>query len=241
MIDTIIPIVLKYEEPGVTDATVKSLIDAGFSSDQIVYADRDGVGNMSRAFNQAIIKTRGAFEFRMTDLSAQASAKFIWFLTNVTFSPEVPELLAETFDSDTAAVHPAFDSEHYHMRRRGGIFEDVPFVEWTAPMVSVSAWFDVGCLDTSMPYWGMDLDWSHRAKEKGYDLIVNGKCEVNHTYLNHNYEQHPISRIRKELREYWDEPTERRMIEKYGEDWLREIWPSHYYVTQGKKRIYVKD
>ena len=77
----IYPIVLLYEEAGWKKATEDCLSAAGFR--QWDYADRDGVGSMSKAFNRAFY-----------DISPRRE-KYIWFVTNVTFPPEMPAVLLE--------------------------------------------------------------------------------------------------------------------------------------------------
>jgi hypothetical protein len=119
-IDDICAIVLKYEEPGWTEQTIACCEAAGIT--KIVIADRDGVGNMSKAFNRAV-KSAGVFD-----------SKYIWFLTNVTFTPDVPLALMAAFDPFTACVHPCHDSDHAHLKVCGHTPQEVPFVEFTAPM-----------------------------------------------------------------------------------------------------------
>lgn len=236
-IDSILPIVLLYEEKGWTEKTVQCLIDAGFQEEQIMYANRDGVGNMSRAFNEAVKKNGNVFQTRMDDLNFTPGKKFIWFLTNVEFPPEMPLSLLSAFDSETAIVHPAFDSEHPHMNKAFGVVPDVPFIEWTSPMVRALPFFYFGMLDEKMPYWGMDLHFSHQCRERGYCLKVDGRYRLKHNYLRvHSPEK--ISQIRKELRYLYDKPTENRLIEIYGEDYLQVIWPTHPLVQRGVKRIH---
>ena len=236
-IDSILPIVLIYEEKGWTEKTVQCLINAGFQEEQIVYANRDGVGNMSRAFNSAVGKSFSLFQDKIDDLNFILGKKFIWFLTNVEFPPEMPLSLLSAFDSETAIVHPAFDSEHPHLTQAFGVVPDVPFIEWTAPMVRTSVFQELGGLDERLPYWGMDLHFSHQCRERGYCLKVDGRYRLKHNYLRvHSPEK--ISQIRKELRYLYDKPTEERLIEIYGEDYLSVIWPTHPLVQRGIKRIH---
>lgn len=244
-IEKILPIVLKYEEKGWTDKTVKCLLDAGFSQEDIVFADRDGVGNMARAFNAALnnIKITDELEylrFRGEFIKDQRmyNVKYIWFLTNVEFPREMPLSLLSAFDEETAAVHPAFDSEHYFIRDCIGVAPEVEFLEWTAPMVRADVFFELGGLDEKMPYWGFDLCFSYRAKEAGYVLKIDGRYKLKHTYLNLNAPE-PISAIRKQLRALYDKPTEERLIEKYGEDWLKKLWSTHHFHNIGRKKLYL--
>lgn len=221
----ILPIVLKYQEKGWTEKTVQCLIDAGFEKMDIVFADRDGVGNMSRAFNDVVW------------INYIIEKRFIWFLTNVEFPPEMPLSLLSCFDDETAAVHPGFDSEHPHIKTAFGVVPDVPFIEWTAPMVNTYIFELFGGLDEQMPYWGMDLSFSKRCRDAGYMLKIDGRYRLKHNYLRTNAPE-KISLIRRELRSLYDKQTEERLIEVHGEDYLAEIWPTHPYVAINRKRLY---
>lgn len=209
-IDDICAVVLRYEEPGWTEQTLACCHAAGIT--KIVIAERDGVGNMSRALNTAIQYT-GAMQY-----------KYIWFLTNVTFTPDVPLALMAAFDPFTACVHPCHDSDHVHLQKCGHTPEQVPFVEFTAPMFrALHLWLLDGA-DESMPYWGMDLDWSYRAKQAGYNLKVS-PVRVEHVYLRHQKNKYPISALREQLRKMYDGSTTQRLIDKYGADWRAKLWP----------------
>jgi hypothetical protein len=237
--DCIQPIVLKYHEKGWTEATVKCLIDSGFEESNIVYADRQGVGNMSKAFNEAFFNTLENAEGAHSPYLPLMP--YIWFLTNVTFPEQMPASLLELIksDEDIAAVHPAFDSDHPHIRNTYGVNREVPFIEWTAPLVDSLAFFQC-LLDEKMPYWGMDLDWSYLVQEiGGHTLAVDGRYRLGHTYLRFNDSQEEVTRKRLELRKTFDKPTEERLIEKYGNDWMAKLWPTHPHVLAGKKTIHV--
>jgi hypothetical protein len=203
-------VVLRYEEPGWTEQTLACCAAAGIT--KIIVAERDGVGNMSRALNGALF-CRGAF-----------TTKYIWFLTNVTFTPDTPLALMAAFDPYTAAVHPCHKSDHPHLQTCGETPKEVPFVEFTAPMFrALHLWLIEGA-DEGMPYWGMDLDWSFRAKEAGYNLKVS-PARVEHTYLRNMAQKHPITKIRELMRKHWYNPTTQRLISKHGPDWAKKLWP----------------
>lgn len=236
------PIVLRYHEQGWTEKTVACLIAAGFEESDIVFADREGTGNMSKAFNIAFFGTMKKVEGREGRLPYAAEKPFTWFLTNVTFSEQMPKSLLELMmsDEDMASVHPAFDSDHAHIKNAYGISRDVPFVEWTAPLVRSEWFWDKGpCLDDYMPYWGMDLDWSYRVKKHGKTLAIDGRHRLGHTYLRLTDQKEPITIERERIRKTFDKSTEERLIEKYGVDWMQKLWPNHPHVLAGKKTIHV--
>ena len=96
---------------------------------------RDGVGNMSRAFNSAKI----------------VAYDFVWFITNITFEKSVPFTLAENIGNHVA-IHPAFaSSDHRHQHPDGsGEVKEVPFIEFTAPMFKTWAFVQTK-LDEQLP------------------------------------------------------------------------------------------
>jgi hypothetical protein len=167
---------------------------------------------MSRAFNEV-------FE-RMP-----FNVEYVWFLTNVTFSPDVPEKLMQVLDSDRniAAVHPAMaTSDHRHLWP--GETRDVPFIEFAAPMFR-AADFARFMLDENTPYYYMDLIISHQLKQEGKRLVCVGDAEVQHTYLRNERKQHPITNIRKQLRDYHTPISKRYMEQTFGADWQTKLWP----------------
>lgn len=199
---------LKYLEP-YYENTLKCLQEIPYP---ILFADRDGVGNMSRAFNEV-------FE-RMP-----FNVEYVWFITNVTFTTDVPEKLMQVLDSDPniAAVHPAMaTSDHRHLWP--GETRDVPFIEFTAPMFR-AADFARFMLDENTPYYYMDLIISHQLKQEGKRLVCVGDAEVQHTYLRNERKQHPITNIRKQLRDYHTPISKRYMEQTFGADWQTKLWP----------------
>lgn len=212
----ILPIVLQYEEQGQTRTTLDCLKVAGFT--KWLMADREGVGSMSRAFNRAVRENQETVK----------RYEFIWFVTNVSFAPSLPASLLEALESHPGAiaVHPAMDSDHPHIRQNGQEVKAVPFIEWTAPLIAVEGWEDVGELDEAMPYVHFDLDWSHRARQAGWELLVDGRVKVNHTYL---WKKAPekISHLRRELRALRHPASVARMVEKWGPDWKKKLCPTN--------------
>ncbi len=212
-------VILKYDEPGWTERTYECAKAAGIK--RIIFADRHGVGNMSRAFNDAIFNPDGSIK------NVFSIYTHIWWLTNVEFTPDTAGQLLAAFDNDpdndTAAVHPCHPSDHRHLQSaiQPAV---VPFIELTAPMFSTKALRRVGPMDDDMPYWGMDLDWSHRAKSAGYKLMVS-PARVGHEYLRHVKNKSAITEVRERMRVIWHSHTEAALIRKYGVDWHTKIWP----------------
>ena len=227
--DKVAAIILGYKEPGWTDATMDCAKAAGVP--YVVLYRKDGIGPMSSIFNQGM-DLDGEIDL------AVCQAEFVWHLTNVTFAPDMPAKLLAKFDDRTAAVHPAFVSDHPHMRK-GWDKPTVPFVEWTAPMVRRAAWDKIGPLDERLPYWGMDISWSYRARQLGWRLKVATDAPLGHTYLRDvKADEHPVTTARRAERDKSNRATEQRLIELHGDDYLATIWPTHPYVAQGRKRLY---
>ncbi len=199
----ILIVVLEYLEPDWLQ-TLKCVQDTGLPYELV---SRDGVGNMSRAYNSIINK----------------EADYYWFVSNVTFSPQMPYMLAMACEErGWAGIHPAMrSSDHKFQWPNGNEPKETPFIEWTAPMVNAEIFRD-NLLDEMLPYYYMDLDWCHRVKPN--KVGVHHGQVVEHTYLR-NKQEHPIGQLRKQLRNYWTPISQRHMIQKYGKDWQQKLWP----------------
>jgi 3-deoxy-D-manno-octulosonate 8-phosphate phosphatase (KDO 8-P phosphatase) len=161
----------------------------------------------------------------------------VWFVTNVTFDPDLPLKLAESIGSH-AAIHPKFKSDHKHMTEGEGV-KEVPFVEFTAPLVRADVFKDLP-LDENLPYWAHDLDWGYRVWSAGYSIAVNYDLEVGHTYIRHS-KMHPVTKERLRQRRAADQPTREALVKKYGAEWRDIIFPKDdkaigkFYANVGAK------
>ena len=208
----ILIVALEYLEPD-WKQTLKCIEQTGLPFEVV---SRDGVGNMSRAYNSIL-------------MDASWKADYLWFVSNIIFDKEVPFRLAEHLsDSNWAAVHPFMNSsDHRSHHRNGTVPRETHFVEWTAPMVRADL-FDGEPLDEMLPYYYMDLDWCYRMRQFGHKVGVHHGVEVKHTYLRDRDAKgqgHPISNIRKQLRNYWTPISQRHMVEKWGKNWQNDLWP----------------
>lgn len=213
-------IALKYLEPE-WQQTLGCLNKQPFD---VFFADRDGVGNMSRAFNEAFEKhVKGKYEY-------------VWLVTNVVFEPGAPMALVTkaTFprrekNIKYIAVHPVMNtSDHKHLHHNPSLsyFDDnlVPFVELTAPLLTSKVLEDFPLCEET-PYYYMDLILSYQVKQAGGFVGVHNGVEVKHTYLRNKTTIHPISEIRKQLRNYHTPLSKKYMAETYGTDWESKLWP----------------
>jgi hypothetical protein len=233
---SVLAVALGYYEPGYLKQTTDSL-----NVCQIDYVvqmrDNQGVGSMAASFNRA-----------MWRFTAPLDIDYVWMLTNVGFPNKMLMHMVGVLESHPkcAAVHPMFESDHPHLNCKRLGDKDcpehgstVPFVEWTAPMIRMSAWSEIGPLDENMPYWGFDLDWSRRALDAGWNLRVNTKSQLHHEYLRGRRKgEHRITTERRRKRAELDKATDAALCEKWGDDWLCKLWPTHPKVAKGVKCLY---
>jgi hypothetical protein len=197
-----------YEEPEWEETErLVSEIDA-----PLFFVDRQGVGSLARAINAGFKAFGKDFEY-------------CWFVTNVTFRPTCfPRLLEEMKTGKWAGLTPAFNSDHTFCQPGEGV-RDVPFIEFTAPLVRSDVFSDYP-LDEKMPYWGHDLDWGYRVKKAKHKLGCLSDEQIGHTYIR-NSENHQITKKRKALRNKTNSDTTKALIEKHGKNWRRKLkWPS---------------
>lgn len=203
----ILIIALEYLEPE-WKQTLNSIEQTGLP---YVIVSRDGVGNMSRAYNSVI------YRYKLEDYD------LLWFVSNITFEPNVPLLLAQNI-GEYAAIHPAMKSSDHRFQwpDGSGQVKQVPFVEFTAPMVKAEIFVD-NPLDEMLPYYYMDLDFAHRIKPN--KVAVHHGVQINHVYLRNNAISHPVSELRKKLRNWWTPLSQNHMVKKWGKDWQTKLWP----------------
>lgn len=163
----------------------------------------EGYGSLAEVINRAM---------------SEATADLVWVITNITFTPNIPEALARNI-GDAHIIHPAFKSDHPHMNI-GSQVQQVPFVEFTAAMIDRKAFMG---LDENMPYIGHDLDYGYRCHKAELKILVDYELRIGHQYIR-KAKFHPIREKRKEMRKRANEPTKRALIAKYGEEWAGIDW-----------------
>jgi len=173
------------------------------------FVDRRGVGSLAKALN-------GGFK------AWANGAEYVWFVTNVLFSPECLQKLIEQMDNNPlmAAITPAFASDHVFCRPIDGCVEtkSVNFIEFTAPIVRASV-FREHLLDEDMPYWGHDLDWGYRVRKHGWQLGVYHGEQLGHIYIRNTQNNQRVTARRYELRRKTNGETRKALIRKYGHNW----------------------
>lgn len=111
---------------------------------------------------------------------------YAWQYTNdVTCTPEVLASLVGRLKKNPklAAVQPSMPSWHAHLnpRIRGGC-EEAIYLEWAAVLVNMAAWRDIGPLDQGFNFFSCDIDWSWRAKQRGWKLAVDYSVRCGHPW-----------------------------------------------------------
>lgn len=223
-------IALKYQEETYSQTlnSINALTEHNVEF-KLVFADRDGVGNYSRAFNEAF--KRYDLSHRGVDIFNTGIERidYVWLVSNVTFTCKSFLCLIETMknaESNFCAIHPVMDtSDHVHQH-----YTETPlhliecpknsyYIEMTAPLIRYSV-FKNYMLDEKLPYWYMDLDWSYRVRQAGLRLGVCNIAQVNHVYLRNNKREF-ISKIRDRLRIHHKPAMVNHMVSKYGLNWKR--------------------
>lgn len=176
----------------------------------IIIAERGGVGNMAKAYNDAFFG----------NLESVKRFEYVWFVSNITFDRATIESLEEGMEvSGFAGIHPSFKSDHQHIRpTKENKIKEAPFFEFTAPIIKTDV-FEKYPLDERMPYIGHDLDWGYRVREGGHSIGIYHGVEIDHTYIRFNKRPEKVTEIRKRLRALWDRPTELVLEKKYGKEW----------------------
>lgn len=210
-------VALKYLEPEYKETL--NCLEAYHSN--YIFCDRKGVGNMAKAYNDG-------FKAAMADPQL-SKAEYIWFISNITFKPGTLKVLVDAMDhTGYAAMCPVYKSDHLHLQPRsfhyGKEVEEIPFVEFTCPIVRTSV-FKQFQLDEYLPYYYHDLDWSYRVRQAGHKLGVHLGVEIGHVYLRDKEDAHPISVQRARLRNRATPRSQSHMVAKYGRNWRKIVWP----------------
>lgn len=175
-----------------------------------VYVDRNGVGSMAKAYNRGFDKL----------IELYPDLEYVWFISNVRFNPYVLKQLEAAMEGYDC-IHPSFNSDHVYAQPAffDGV-KEVPFVEFTAPLVRVST-FDKVRLDEQMPYWAHDLDWGYRVRQAGGKVGVHHGVTIQHEYIRFKARRKPlpVTKERLRLRKATNDSTRARLVELYGENW----------------------
>lgn len=195
-------VAIKYCEPEYQE-TINCIKKTGID---VIWVDRnpEGVGSLAEAINRGV---------------KQATADFVWIVTNVTFDDSVPfKLLKNIGKAD--AIHPTFDSDHKHIREGKGV-QEAPFIEFTAAFINRAKWIG---LDENCPYWGHDLIHGYEVHKNGGSILVDYTTKVEHVYIRNKSRNHYTDR-RKASRLNSNNHTRDYLKTKYGQNWREVIFP----------------
>lgn len=176
----------------------------------VFFADRNGVGNISKAFN---------YTFRQ---HVQGKFDYVWFITNITFDPQIPEKLLSGI-GDYAAIHPAHYSDFDFLHPSDKGVQEIPFIEFNCPLFRCDV-FEKYMLDEDHHYAFMDLIISKQVRDSGLNLAVHHGAEVGHVYLNRNPKKEHITRKREAMRRHREKVELRILAQKYGPDYQKILW-----------------
>ncbi len=134
-----------------------------------------------KAVNNAISLTIEMFYEEIYDSPDVA----IWTLnTDVKgLTAEMLSALIEKLNADKslAAVSPAVIGSPHTVMHPGPEKEKyVPYIDWVAPLVRLSAWRALGGFDTNLKGFGCDIDFSKRARDKNWRFCVLPKQRIEH-------------------------------------------------------------
>ena len=214
-------VALRYLEPyyAETERCLWECRKANPDRISLFWATRDGVGSMPRAFND-VFK-------RHVDVGPLPKFKKVWFVTDILFSPYAPLALAQAMDDHgLVAIQPAYGSDHHFLRPDGSsLVKEVPYLEFTAAMVDVEAYSDVGGLDEDYWFWHHDLVISQRLRVDDNRLGVHHGVQIDHSYRGRNGAiLDPLTAIRYRLRD-WRDPIEKRLLaDRFGPNWKDILW-----------------
>ena len=179
----------------------------------IFFVDRHGVGSLAKAINSGLRQWGKGFEY-------------IWFVTNVTFKETcLSSLLKAIEEYGLAGLTPCFSSDHSFCQPMAGITgvnPNVPFIEFTAPIIRTKVLEDYP-LDENMPYWGHDLDWGYRVRAAGWKIGVLYDEELGHVYIRNSGLTHHITVRRMEKRKATNAKTRAALVGKYGGQWRKKL------------------
>lgn len=198
---------LEYEEKSYY-ATLKCLNELGVD---VFFAKRDGVGSMSRAYNDAYVKFVAGLDYDK-----------VWFVSNFTFAPDIVQKLSDAIEP-YGAIHPAFNSDHKHLMPDGSNeVKEIPFIEFTAPMFKTWV-FEKYMLNEDYWYWFYDLIISKQMREDGIKMAVHHGAIIQHTYLR-NTGIEEVTKARIILRKWREKKEIEQLKIKYGHDWHKKLF-----------------
>ncbi len=234
----IVSIIYYESEWHQTWKSIGSAIERMEAGATVHYVDRipSGVGSLAEAVNRGFRELSPNSQLPSSGRGAEGALRpptYVWFVSNVTFEPDLLPMLVAAMDATGyAAIHPCFASSHLFCQpgfeqeeTEQTPVKSVPFVEFTAPIVRADV-FAKYPLDEAMPYQGHDLDWGYRVWAAGHKIGVlqSDRELIGHAYIG-NLDAADITSQRGALHQAARASTERRLVEKYGDNYRDLIFP----------------
>jgi GT2 family glycosyltransferase len=182
----------------------------------------------------------GGFNWGIKQLAPENRFEYYWLVTNDVRLPNRQTLDRLVGDLDyynkCGVIQSSMPSDHSFLRARVGKAVEVPFCEWTAPLVRYAALVEVGYPDERLRLVGMDVDWCATARAQGWSSMVDRSVRMNHLYkgtINERLELMPAYHARMA-------EMAAVMQEKWGNEWYMNLLPEQagiwrdFYAQQEK-------
>jgi len=150
-------------------------------------------------------------------------ATHFWIASSDVFMPaanwaHIEEVLAD----ETIGVYtPTFDnSSHDFCKNKGQGLRDVPYVEFTAPIISRKCIEAVGLFDEYFTHgWGIDLLYGLAAREKGFRCVVDDYVSLDHLVAYTMQKEGTLNQYHSNAWQQMQVGMELRL----GKDWRKKI------------------
>ena len=117
----------------------------------------------------------------------ETKADFVWML-NSDIEGATNEmyinLVKQAILHNAFMITPCFNSPHdiFHYKGESIRFapEQVNWIDMAAPLINVAKYRELGGFDLRFKGYFADVDLCYRAREKGYKMFIDRKCQVNH-------------------------------------------------------------
>jgi GT2 family glycosyltransferase len=210
---------LTYNRPDLAESIVRQM------GGDVVIIDNGSQPALPRYNNRQIDCTEnrfwtGGWNWAMT---AFKDEDYVWMLNDDVqqVSPEKATALATLArDLGVSMISPSFNSPHPHMQPQSGEANHfangqgwvsvrfVPWIDMTAPMMSVDWYHRVGGLDTRFVGYGADLDLCKRIAQAGGRFAVCDHIQIHHigseTAMSEGVSAHvDVGLMNQRLREKW--------------------------------------
>lgn len=132
--------------------------------------------------------------------------------SDIQYSPRAIEMAIENLPDDVHLATWTFNSANWFAQPSRTRSLAVPYVEFTAPIISLELWDKIGGLDESCPHdWGNDLLFGYQAWELGYTPMVYNNFTFHHfgrastPHFNHRtFKEGMLRYLEEKLGQNWE-------------------------------------